>query len=498
MKQPGDRHDRSTSSPTGPDGGGEGLLLVGHGSRSEAGEAEMRDLCALVTADLLQVDVDLGYLEMSEPPAGEVLDRLVRRGARRVVVLPLVLLSAGHAKSDVPALVVEGRQRHPDVDLRFGSPLGVSRDLVAILGDAVLGAGAGGVPLLLIARGTSDPDANGDAHKVARLVAEWTGAPFVHTGFSGVTGPSVPEALDLFGRLGYERIAVAFWYLCTGTLVQRAQGDIAAFRARSGVEVVDAGYLGPDPRLLPVVTRRYREALEGTVDQQLRRVLLPGRLAGTRRPGRPGDRRGPLPPGRLPPPPALEVGGSEVSGLHPGFRHFPLGGIQVFETHAVQVLRFVEPGVGDTVDSDGARTRVHTGTGEEAAAGLRVIGPEAEMMHAFAVLDGEQSVAVGLDQLDVGRAVLGVGATAEGRVRIRILETGELRPDRRMERQAQGLREIDDGRVDVFDQYGHVKRKLLICHVAPLGSRVVLRIGGPCPRRNEPPSMEALTGVDVE
>ncbi len=59
------------------------------------------------------------------------------------------------------------------------------------------------------------------------------------------------------------------------------------------------------------------------------------------------------------------------------------------------------------------------------------------MMDAFAVLDGEQSVAVGLDQLDVGRAVLGVGATAERGMRIGILEAGELGPDRRMKRQAQ-------------------------------------------------------------
>ena len=152
-------------------------------------------------------------------------------------MLPLVLLSAGHAKSDVPAIVVDGRRRHPSVDLRFGSPLGISRDLVTILGAAVLDAGGAGLPLLVIARGTSDPDANGDAHKAARLLAEWTGAPFVHTGFTGVTGPSVPDALDVFARLGYERVAVVFWFLCTGKLVERARDDIAAFSRRSGVAV---------------------------------------------------------------------------------------------------------------------------------------------------------------------------------------------------------------------------------------------------------------------
>ena len=241
----------------------DGLLLVGHGSRSEDGAAEMQALAALVAAARPDVAVDVGFLEMSDPPAGPVLDRMAAAGCRRVVVLPLVLLGAGHAKSDVPALVLEGRARHPGVHVHFGSPLGVSRDLVAVLGDALLDAGAAGLPLLLVARGTSDPDANGDAHKAARLLAEWIGAPFVHTAFTGVTGPLVPEGLDVFARLGHRRMAVAFWFLCTGVLVERARVDVAAFSAASGVEVVDAGYLGPDPRLVPAIVERYEESVRG-------------------------------------------------------------------------------------------------------------------------------------------------------------------------------------------------------------------------------------------
>lgn len=241
----------------------DGLLLVGHGSRSDEGAAEMLALARLVRAALPNVAVDAGFLEMSDPPAGPVLDRLAAARCGRVVVLPLVLLGAGHAKSDVPALVLEARQRHPDLHVHFGSPLGVSRDLVGLLGGALSGAGGSGLPLLLIARGTSDPDANGDAHKVTRLLGEWVGAPFVHTAFTGVTTPSVADALGVFDRLGYRRMAVAFWFLCTGVLVERARADIAAFSAATGIEVVDAGYLGPDPRVVPAIVERYEEAMRG-------------------------------------------------------------------------------------------------------------------------------------------------------------------------------------------------------------------------------------------
>jgi sirohydrochlorin cobaltochelatase len=61
-------------------------------------------------------------------------------------------------------------------------------------------------------------------------------------------------------------MAVAWWYLCHGKLIERGRRDMAAFAARTGTEVVDAGHLGPQPALVPVLAERYREALAGRVE----------------------------------------------------------------------------------------------------------------------------------------------------------------------------------------------------------------------------------------
>lgn len=225
----------------------------------------MLALGALVAEAMPEVVVDVGFLEMTDPPAGPVIDSLVERGCTSVTALPLVLLGAGHAKSDVPAVVLDARWRHPGVEIRLGGPLGVSRLAVELLAGAVSAAGGAGLPLLVLARGTSDPDANGDAFKAARLVGEWTASPFVQVGFSGVTGPAVIEAAEVFARLGHRRVAVAWWYLCYGRLIERGRQELARFSADTGVEIVDAGYLGPDPRLVPLILDRYREAQAGTV-----------------------------------------------------------------------------------------------------------------------------------------------------------------------------------------------------------------------------------------
>jgi len=250
----------------------EGLLLVGHGSRSPRSALEMRKLAALVADGLAGVDVQVGFLEMTEPPAGVVIDSMVARGAGRITVLPLVLLGAGHAKNDVPAVVLEARRRHPGAEILFASPLGVVKAAVEILGEAVaasLGEAASGssdadTALLVVSRGTSDPDANGDSYKAGRLIAEWSGNRRFGVGFSGVTSPTIVEAAQTLATLGHRRIAVSWWYLCYGLLIERGRAQLRSWADGAGVELVDCGYLGPDVRLVEPIVERFHESKGGT------------------------------------------------------------------------------------------------------------------------------------------------------------------------------------------------------------------------------------------
>lgn len=276
---------RSTAtSPQRPDRGparaDTGLLLVGHGSRCMISAAQMHQIRDQVAAAIPDVIVEVGFLEMTDPPAGVVLDAMVRRGCRRIVVLPLMLLGASHAKSDVPAIIVESRLRHPDIDIAFGSPLGVVPELIEIAADNLASVDAAGLPLVVIARGTSDPDANGDATKAARLLAEWVDTDFLQVGYTGMTWPLTPDALDTVAALGHRRVALFFWFLCNGKLIERAREQIAEFSERTGVEIVDAGYFGPDAKLTTVIRRRYEEALVGiptvNCDTCVYRAAFPG------------------------------------------------------------------------------------------------------------------------------------------------------------------------------------------------------------------------------
>ena len=91
------------------------LLIAAHGSRDEAGVEELWELADAwqrLRPDRLQA---AGFLEFARPTIGEAIDDLVGRGASRVVVVPAMLMAAGHVKNDVPSELHEGRLRHPAV-----------------------------------------------------------------------------------------------------------------------------------------------------------------------------------------------------------------------------------------------------------------------------------------------------------------------------------------------------------------------------------------------
>jgi sirohydrochlorin cobaltochelatase len=270
---------RTTSSSRDP-----ALLIVGHGSRDPRGAGEFHELVSLVR-DRAPVPVEGGFIELSRPPISECVNRLRESGAREISAVPLMLLAAGHAKDDVPATLVREKMSHPDLDFHYGRALGIRPELLQLMDERISAV----VPeeekeetaILVVGRGSSDPDANSDLAKMARLFFEGRPYPLVETAFVSLAPPSVPEALERCRRLGAPRAAVFSYFLFTGVPEERIREQSKDFAEDNpGVEVRYAGYFGPDARVAAVILERYRESFEGDIrmncDVCVHRVALPG------------------------------------------------------------------------------------------------------------------------------------------------------------------------------------------------------------------------------
>ncbi len=250
------------------------LLVIGHGSRHPGGVAQYWELVERVRGMAPDLVVGGGFIELASPDLGSAIDCLVQAGSRSVVGVPLVLLAAGHLKTDGPTALERGRSRHPGVSFTYGRDLGVHplvldaattriAEALEALGAPPL-AGAGGTHVVLVGRGSSDPDANSDLYKVARLLSDSRGLGCVEPAFVSLAPPSVSDSLERCRLLGARRIAVVPYFLFTGRLVERIADQAREWSlAHPGIDVVVGAEMGPDPRLARLVLERYDEARSG-------------------------------------------------------------------------------------------------------------------------------------------------------------------------------------------------------------------------------------------
>jgi len=264
------------------------ILIVGHGSRDREGTQEFQQLVDLFGAQDPGRIVECGFLEFAEPVIQAGVDRCVARGATVVTVLPGMLMAAGHAKNDIPSEIQEARLRYPHVAFHYGRHLHLHANIIELcrlkIEETERTAAARDrqdTLLLVVGRGSSDPDANADVQKLARILWEGMGFGWAAACYIGVTTPLLPEALERCQRMGFGRLLVFPFFLFTGVLEKRIRRQTQECAAcHPDTEFLCASYLDVHPLLVDVFTERSEEAIHGSPNMNCGlckyRVRLPG------------------------------------------------------------------------------------------------------------------------------------------------------------------------------------------------------------------------------
>jgi sirohydrochlorin cobaltochelatase len=252
-----------------------GIMVCGHGSRDENAVREFATVATALRQRFAAREVEYGFLEFAQPIIREGLDKLAARGITRVLAVPGMLFAAGHAKNDIPSVLNTYMAQNPGLDITYGRELGIDVRMIRAAGErveaALVAADAeqGPVPrhatlLMVVGRGASDPDANSNVAKVARMLWEGLGFGWAETAYSGVTFPLVKPALEHATKLGYRRIVVFPYFLFTGILVRRIYDHTDEIAAEyPGIQFVKAPYLNDHPLVLDTFAARVEEILHG-------------------------------------------------------------------------------------------------------------------------------------------------------------------------------------------------------------------------------------------
>ncbi|CUH61840.1 sirohydrochlorin chelatase [Thalassobacter stenotrophicus] len=241
-----------------------GVMICGHGSRSQSAVDEFATLAEKLPAHLpAEWEVDYGYLEFANPVIRDGLDALRAKGCTRILAVPGMLFAAMHAKNDIPTVLNTYAQKN-GLQVSYGRELGVDPKMVSAAAARIREVAGDGpyhdTCLVVIGRGASDPDANGNVAKIARLLHEGLGFGWCEVGYSGVTFPLVEPCLQHAAKLGYKRIVVFPYFLFSGILIDRIYGFTDQVAAQHPeIEFLKAGYLGDHVDVLRTFAERVIE-----------------------------------------------------------------------------------------------------------------------------------------------------------------------------------------------------------------------------------------------
>ncbi|MGM9428792.1 sirohydrochlorin chelatase [Hydrogenophaga sp. MI9] len=252
------------------------ILLVGHGSREESGNQEIRDFVAQWQARQPDWRIEVCFIEFAPPSLQDGL-LAAARNSRRVLVLPLILNAAGHVKMEIPEAIEHAREHLPGVAFHYGPHLTACDPILAILKRRLRRAMAElDMPdptttgVVLLGRGSSDRGANGDMAKMARWLQEEGDHELVELAFTGITWPRLERVVQRQVLIGMRQVVVLPYYLYTGTLMQRIHRQVEHLRLQyPQIRFACGTHFGFEKEIFELLEQRVHDLLAGVPDSKL-------------------------------------------------------------------------------------------------------------------------------------------------------------------------------------------------------------------------------------
>ncbi|SFM02183.1 sirohydrochlorin ferrochelatase [Gracilibacillus orientalis] len=242
----------------------EAVIYICHGSRLEESKHESFQLINKVKNNIPVSIQETCFLELQEPDLAETVRRVAAQGATKILIMPILLLTAGHAKKDIPDMIEKEKNKYPSIAFVYGRAIEVEQKMVAILADRVKACtdNVEGMDLLLVGRGSSDMQAVNDTEKLVGMLRNQFPDNQIDKCFLAASKPKFEPFLWEKVKQG-KSVLVLPYLLFTGLLDKGIKEYIGSLELKEDQRVLLADYLGDHPNVVEVLTDRVTEAREG-------------------------------------------------------------------------------------------------------------------------------------------------------------------------------------------------------------------------------------------
>jgi sirohydrochlorin ferrochelatase len=226
------------------------ILYICHGSRvGKAREQAVSFVQQLMEKKLAPVQ-EIAFLELADPSVSEAFQRCVDQGASTIVAIPILLLTAAHAKEDIPLELEKQQSRFPHVEIKYGHPIGVNEKMIDLLLERIAEPS---IPIqeeaiaLIVGRGSSDPDVKRDLLTIGEALQKRSRFKRVEVCFLAGSAPNLDEGLQSVAISGAEQVFVIPYLFFTGILLNKINKTIKNFDTDRNVEWILCQSLGYHP-----------------------------------------------------------------------------------------------------------------------------------------------------------------------------------------------------------------------------------------------------------
>jgi sirohydrochlorin cobaltochelatase len=101
-----------------------GIILFGHGARNPEYVEPFKRICAQVQARQPDVAVEIGFLELTQPPLEATIECLAARGISQIKVVPIFFAPGRHVLKDLPQLLGNAMDRFPGIEFEVAPCVG--------------------------------------------------------------------------------------------------------------------------------------------------------------------------------------------------------------------------------------------------------------------------------------------------------------------------------------------------------------------------------------
>lgn len=118
-----------------------GILLFAHGSRVEEANRGVHELARQVQEAGNLPYVRAAFLEMAQPDLTAAIEAAVQAGFGKILIIPFFLTMGVHLRRDLPELLAQQRERHPELEIEAGDSLEGHPLMPSLILDRVRAAG---------------------------------------------------------------------------------------------------------------------------------------------------------------------------------------------------------------------------------------------------------------------------------------------------------------------------------------------------------------------